>query len=161
MNSYTWILISEFIFLRIHTWTQNLCIWIHIHEFIYSWIHIFLVIAQCTYEFICIWIHIIISHMNSYNNSMNSYMNSYMNLYDFFIYEFILNSYMNLYDFFIYEFMCFINLHDSEFGCTKVPDDWPRIPLFYPRGSAAPLRGISPIATLERFVVYCSLEPII
>ena len=36
-----------------------------------------------------------------------------------------------------------------------------RIPLFYPRGCAAPLRGITPIATLERFVVYCSSELII
>ena len=35
------------------------------------------------------------------------------------------------------------------------------IPLFYPRGCAAPLRGIAPIATLERFVVYCSSELII
>ena len=33
--------------------------------------------------------------------------------------------------------------------------------LFYPRGCAAPLRGIAPIATLERFVVYCSCEQII
>ena len=31
-------------------------------------------------------------------------------------------------------------------------------PLFYPRGCAAPLRGITPIATLERFVVYCPCE---
>ena len=36
-----------------------------------------------------------------------------------------------------------------------------QIPLFYPRGRAAPLRGITPIATLERFVVYCSSELII
>ena len=38
-----------------------------------------------------------------------------------------------------------------------------QIPLFYPRGWAwaAPLRGITPIATLERFVVYCSCWPII
>ena len=33
-----------------------------------------------------------------------------------------------------------------------------QIPLFYPRGCAAPLRGIAAIATLERFVVYCSCE---
>ena len=36
-----------------------------------------------------------------------------------------------------------------------------QIPMFYPRGCAAPLRRIEPIATLERFVVYCSLELII
>ena len=34
-------------------------------------------------------------------------------------------------------------------------------PLLYPRGSAAPLPGIAPIATLERFVLYCSCEQII
>ena len=33
--------------------------------------------------------------------------------------------------------------------------------MFYPRGCAAPLREIAAIATLERFVVYCSLELII
>ena len=32
-----------------------------------------------------------------------------------------------------------------------------QIPLSYPRGCAAPLRGIAHIATLERFVVYCSI----
>ena len=32
------------------------------------------------------------------------------------------------------------------------------IPLFYPRGCAAPLRGSTPIATLERFVVYCFIR---
>ena len=32
---------------------------------------------------------------------------------------------------------------------------------FYPRGCAAPLRGITPIAALERFVAYCSCEQII
>ena len=36
-----------------------------------------------------------------------------------------------------------------------------QIPLFYPRGSAAPLQGIAAIATLERFVLYCSSELII
>ena len=36
-----------------------------------------------------------------------------------------------------------------------------QIPLFYPRGGAAPLQGIPPIATLERFVVYCPSELII
>ena len=38
------------------------------------------------------------------------------------------------------------------------PAKFEQIPLFYldPRGGAAPLRGIAPIATLERFVVYCS-----
>ena len=36
-----------------------------------------------------------------------------------------------------------------------------QIPLFYPRGCAAPLRGITPIATLERFVVYFTSELII
>ena len=36
-----------------------------------------------------------------------------------------------------------------------------QIPFFYPRGCAAPLREITPIATLERFVVYCSSELII
>ena len=32
---------------------------------------------------------------------------------------------------------------------------------FYPRGCAAPLRGIATIATLEKFVLYCSSELII
>ena len=36
-----------------------------------------------------------------------------------------------------------------------------QIPLSYPRGCAAPLRGIAHIATLERFVVYCSCKQII
>ena len=36
-----------------------------------------------------------------------------------------------------------------------------QIPLFYPRGCTAPLRGIAAIATLERFVVYYSSELII
>ena len=36
-----------------------------------------------------------------------------------------------------------------------------QIPLFYQRCCAAQLRGIKPIATLERFVVYCSCEQII
>ena len=35
-----------------------------------------------------------------------------------------------------------------------------QIPLFYPRGCAAPPRGITLIATLERFV-YCSSELVI
>ena len=33
-----------------------------------------------------------------------------------------------------------------------------QIPLFHPRGWAAQLRGFTPIATLERFAVYCSCE---
>ena len=36
-----------------------------------------------------------------------------------------------------------------------------QVPLFYPRGCAAPLRGIAAVATLERFVVYCSCKRII
>ena len=36
-----------------------------------------------------------------------------------------------------------------------------QIPLFYPRGCAAPLREIAPITALERFVVYCSYKQII
>ena len=36
-----------------------------------------------------------------------------------------------------------------------------QIPLFYPRGWAAPLRGLAPIAILKRFVLYCSSELII
>ena len=36
-----------------------------------------------------------------------------------------------------------------------------QIHLFYPRGGAAPLLGIAPIKTLERFVVYCSCEQIV
>ena len=40
----------------------------------------------------------------------------------------------------------------------QVSSESESIPLFYPRGCAAPQRGIAPIATLERFVVYCSYE---
>ena len=43
----------------------------------------------------------------------------------------------------------------SEFLCLV---KFEQIPLLFPRGCAAPLRGISAIATLERFVVYCSCE---
>ena len=46
---------------------------------------------------------------------------------------------------------------DSSLASAK----FEQIPLFYSRGLAAPLRGIAPISTLERFVVYCSCEQII
>ena len=48
---------------------------------------------------------------------------------------------------------------------TKNLKTWPvkfeQIPLYYPCGCAAPQCRIAPIATLERFVVYCSSELII
>ena len=96
-----WILISEFIFLWIHTRIQNLYICIHMHEFIYSWIHIFIsymnsyvheFIYHFIYEFIWLWIHMT------------------MNSYDFFIYQFMFHEFM------FHEFMC-------EICCTKVPYD--------------------------------------
>ena len=64
---------------------------------------------------------------------------------------------MNSYDFFIYEFISFMNSNMN----SGVPVKFEQIPFFYPRGCAAPLRGITPIAALERFVVYCSSELII
>ena len=36
----------------------------------------------------------------------------------------------------------------------RVDSDLEANPLFYPRGCAAPLQGIAPIAALERFVVF-------
>ena len=76
-----WILISEFIFLWIHTWIQNLyiifvfiCMNSYTHEFIslfHIWIHMYMnsyIISYMNsfYEFIWLWIHMIFSYMNSY-----------------------------------------------------------------------------------------------
>ena len=108
MNSYIWI----HIFMNSYMNSESIHLNSYTHEFIYSWIHIFIsymnsyndYMNSYVYEFIdvnsymnsyklwihmifrCTWIHIIISYMNSHND--------YMNLY---VYEFIVNSYMNSY----------------------------------------------------------------
>ena len=48
-------------------------------------------------------------------------------------------------------------IKNKPFQCSDGCDS-EQIPLFYPRGCAAPLLGIAAIATLERFVLYCSCE---
>ena len=61
-----WIHISEFIYWWILIWIWNLYIWIHMHEFMYSWIHVLMnSFDHFIYEF-SLWIH------------LNSYMNSYI-----------------------------------------------------------------------------------
>ena len=54
-----------------------------------------------------------------------------------------------------------LHVTSSASKAGKVKFEYSSFPLFYPRGWAAPLRGITPIALLERFVVYCSSELII
>ena len=50
---------------------------------------------------------------------------------------------------------------ERHHDCSKPSVKFEQFPLPYPRSCAAPLQGIAPIATLERFVVYCSCEQII
>ena len=49
---------------------------------------------------------------------------------------------------------------EPESACTP-SNKQQIIPLFYPRDRGAPLRGIAPIATLERFIVYGLCKQII
>ena len=50
---------------------------------------------------------------------------------------------------------------ERHHDCSKPSVKFEQFPLPYPRSCAAPLQGIAPIATLERFVIYCSCEQII